>query len=52
MDWSVVARKEIPPPWVPEVSGGTDFSYFDNYPDSGSPIQIPTDAEEKLFEDF
>lgn len=35
VDWGSVSRKEIPPPWVPEVSSSTDFSHFDNYADSG-----------------
>ncbi len=36
VDWNVVGRKEIPPPWIPEVNSDVDTTFFDNYPDSGS----------------
>jgi protein kinase A len=52
VDWNVVGRKEIPPPWIPEVSNDIDTTFFDNYPDSGSPTKIPSEQEQKLFEDF
>ena len=45
VDWNVVARKEIPPPWVPEVTSKTDFSHFDDYPDSGGPVTTPSPGE-------
>jgi hypothetical protein len=34
VDWNIIARKEIPPPWIPEISSPTDASNFDDYPDS------------------
>lgn len=42
VDWAMVKVKKIQPPWVPELSSNTDFQYFDEYPDSGSPIETPT----------
>ena len=42
VDWAMVTQKKIQPPWVPELSNGTDFKYFDEYPDSGTPIEEPT----------
>lgn len=38
VDWSMVKQKKIQPPWVPELANNLDFSYFDEYPDSGSAI--------------
>lgn len=52
VDWSVVARKEIPPPWVPELTSKTDYSHFDEYPDSGEPVIKISSSEQKLFEEF
>ncbi len=38
VDWNSVFKKEIPPPWIPELRSPTDFQYFDDYPDSNEPI--------------
>jgi protein kinase A/protein kinase X len=48
----MVKQKKIQPPWVPELSNNIDFSYFDEYPDSGNAIQTPSSDQQKLFEDF
>ena len=45
VDWNAVKKKEIPPPWVPDVQSKTDFSHFDNYPDSGEQIITPSPNE-------
>lgn len=34
VDFDTVERREIPPPWLPEVASERDSSLFDNYPDS------------------
>ena len=41
VDWNMVKAKKIQPPWVPELTSTTDFQYFDEYPDSGTPIEEP-----------
>ena len=52
MDWNDVFQKEIPPPWVPEIDGKTDFQYFDDYPDSNDPLVLPKKGEQSIFENF
>ena len=52
VDWSMVKQKKIQPPWVPELNSSTDFQYFDEYPDSGSPIVTPNAEQQLFFEDF
>lgn len=52
VDWAMVKMKKIQPPWVPELNSTTDFQYFDEYPDSGSPILTPSAENQSLFEDF
>ena len=52
VDWNVVLRKEIPPPWVPEVKGMFDTHLFDEYPDSVEPTQAPPPDLESIFNDF
>jgi len=42
VDWVMVLQKKIQPPWVPELNGITDYQYFDEYPDSGSPVVVPS----------
>ena len=41
VDWNIVFQKKIQPPWVPELTSNTDYQYFDEYPDSGTPIEEP-----------
>lgn len=52
VDWEGVMLKEIPPPWVPELKSQTDFSYFDDYPDSGDQARVPTPSQQAVFADF
>ena len=33
VDWDMVLRKEIPPPWVPEVENEQDCKFYDTYPE-------------------
>lgn len=54
VDWDLVLNKEIPPPWLPELTSDTDFQYFDDYSDEGEPVVdtgIADDAQ-KLFDGF
>jgi len=48
----MVEAKKIQPPWVPELASNTDFQYFDEYPDSGTPIEEPSAENQVCFEDF
>lgn len=52
VDWMMVRQKKIQPPWVPELKSSTDFQYFDEYPDSGTPIVEPSGDQQKFFDDF
>lgn len=52
VDWNIVQAKKIQPPWQPDVRSETDFQYFDDYPDSGTPIVTPSRDEQTLFDDF
>jgi hypothetical protein len=42
VDWDGVFKKEVPPPWTPEIKDILDDSYFDNYPDSAENNKLPT----------
>lgn len=52
VDWGIVARREIPTPWVPKVRSNVDTQYFDNYPDSVDTPSIPNRAQQELFVNF
>jgi protein kinase A/protein kinase X len=52
VDWTVVLRREIPPPWVPEVRSMDDTHFFDNYPDSVDFVPPPPPDINALFKDF
>ena len=52
VDWQMVTDKKIQPPWVPELTSSTDFQYFDEYPDSGTPVTTPSHDQQSLFDDF
>jgi len=52
VDWAMVEAKKIQPPWVPELASSTDFQYFDEYPDSGTPIEEPSAENQACFDDF
>ena len=52
VDWNMVSAKKIQPPWVPELNSSTDVQYFDEYPDSGSPVTVPDSTQQRCFDDF
>lgn len=52
VDWGMILRKEIPPPWTPEISSHDDTHFFDNYPDSTAITQPPPPDLNALFRDF
>ena len=54
VDWDMVLRKEIPPPWVPEIENEQDCKYYDTYPevDNSKLAQELTETQQKLFDDF
>lgn len=52
VDWEQVNRRQIPPPWVPNMRSRDDTQYYDEYPDSAEPAPVLNDEEKKLFEDF
>lgn len=52
VDWVMVLKKGIPPPWVPEVRSQDDTHFFDNYPDSVDFVPPPPPDVNALFKDF
>ncbi len=52
VDWEEVARKEIPPPWLPEVSNPFDAGNYDNYDKITISKEVPTEKDNSLFKDF
>ena len=52
VDWTLVLRKGIPPPWVPEIRSQDDTHFFDNYPDSVDFVPPPPPDVNSLFKDF
>lgn len=52
VDWNIVSRKGIPPPWVPEIRSQDDTHFFDNYPDSVDFVPPPPPDVNSLFKDF
>jgi len=52
VDWGLVYRKEIPPPWVPRVNSIDDTHFFQKYPDSESSHRSPSKDVSHLFLDF
>lgn len=45
ISWSLVAKKEVQPPWKPQLDSVIDFKYFDQYPDSGGIVETPSKQE-------
>lgn len=52
VDWDLVKNREIPPPWVPSMTGEDDTQYYDEYPDSTDPVEEPPEEDQALFADF
>ena len=52
VDWDLVQNREIPPPWIPSMSGEDDTQYYDEYPDSTDPVEEPPEEDQSLFDDF
>lgn len=55
VDFKLIYRKKIPPPWIPELRDQADTACFENYPDSED--SGPGDDEDManydgLFNDF
>ena len=46
MDWKKLLKKEIVPPYIPNVKGNNDISNFSDYPDSDSEtVEIPKEQD-------
>jgi hypothetical protein len=52
VDWDLVKNREIPPPWVPSMTGEDDTQYYDEYPDSTDKVDEPPEEDQALFTDF
>jgi protein kinase X len=52
VDWDLVKNREIPPPWVPSMTGEDDTQYYDEYPDSTDKVDEPPEEDQELFTDF
>ena len=52
VDWDLVQRRQIPPPWAPSMTAEDDTQYYDEYPDSMEVPSPPGPEEQDLFEDF
>lgn len=52
VDWDLVNKKLICPPWVPELNGQSDVQYFDSYQEEQQSEQKLTEQEQALFKDF
>lgn len=47
VDWQGVLRREIPPPWIPEMKNQEDTNNFDKYPESMEEPKAPTAQQQK-----
>lgn len=45
IDWELVKEKKVAPPWVPTLKNGSDYSHFEQYPDSGGFKEEPSGEE-------
>lgn len=52
VDFDLVAQRDIPAPWMPEVESEDDVSNFDQYPDSSPPEQPRLPAGADPFANF
>ncbi|CAG8437068.1 10505_t:CDS:10 [Ambispora gerdemannii] len=53
VDWDRLLRREIQPPYIPNVSGDGDASNFDHYPEEREPYGLPcADKHRDKFPDF
>eukprot|EP01069_Polyplicarium_translucidae_P000601 Polyplicarium_translucidae@DN1314_c0_g1_i1.p1 len=54
IDWDACFKRELPVPFVPNVTSPLDTSMFDSYPESveGSAPPMRSEEVKKLFEDF
>lgn len=52
VDWGMVNRREIPPPWIPSIVWEDDTQYYDEYPESANLVNEPSEEDLELFEDF
>lgn len=52
VDFGMVFRKEVRPPWIPTLSGPGDTSSFANYPDDDTFFQPASASVNELFRDF
>jgi len=50
--WEKLIKKELVSPIKPDVSGATDTSNFDDYPDSMDEATLPELCEDDPFDDF
>ena len=41
ISWDNVKVKKVGAPWRPELTSEYDYSHFEKYPDSGTPVQEP-----------
>ena len=52
VDFKMIFKKRIPPPWIPELKSDADTTNFDNYSDSEESTKELGEAQAELFENF
>jgi serine/threonine protein kinase len=52
VDWKLVSKKAICPPWIPELNDESDVQYFDSYEEEPEELQKLTKDDQALFNDF
>jgi len=52
VDFKMIYKRRIPPPWIPELKHKADTACFDNYSDSEESAAELDSEHDHLFEDF
>jgi hypothetical protein len=52
VDWQMVLKRQVPPPWVPKIKNQSDTQYFDRYAESTATPSLPSRDQQSHFCDF
>lgn len=52
VDFELVERRGIMPPWVPQLKDCGDTAWFESYPESDEPADAIDYDQRHLFDDF
>lgn len=52
VDWQMVLKRQVPPPWIPKIKDQSDTQYFDRYAESTQTPSLPSRDQQRHFIDF